>query len=170
MSDDRNQVPVTCGKKASFLFESYSSNIQAQKYLWKCSSSDSNAETSDSPTKECLYEEGSYIPALTIVDQNNKEHRCITNVDVKVSTENKCAIKIKDAENLRIAEVNLKIGRGKTIEARIEGDCINEGLVEWTIPGASNLKSEGKKAFWNYPGSGNYEIRASLKIGDEKVE
>ncbi len=169
MSDDRNQKQTACENKASFLFEAYNSNIQAQKYLWKCKASDSTSEQEESPTKECFYEEGSYIPALSIIDKSGKEHKCLTNVDVRVSTDTQCKIKVKSAESLKEAGNNLTIARGKNIEARIESECAKDGILNWEIPNAVDLKFEKNGAYWSYPNSGTFEVRASLKIGEKEI-
>lgn len=170
MSNEKNQSRTACNAKSSFTFEAYTSNIQPREYRWKCNSSDSNAEKTVSPNKECSYEEGSYIPALTIVDQNGKEHKCLTNVDVKVSTDAQCRVRLKDANSLNEATSNLKIGRGSTVEARLESECSENGEIAWDIAEAANLQIKKDRANWNYLNGGNYTVKASLKIGEKKID
>lgn len=169
MSSDKNQSRTSCNAKSSFTFETYSSNIQAAKYLWKCSSNDGAAESTTSSSKECSYEEGTYIPALTIVDNNGKEHKCLTNVDVKVSTSAQCKVKLKDANSLDEAVSSLKIGRGRTVEAQIESECADEAELKWDISSAEGLKIKGNRATWSYANGGNYSVKASLKLGNKEI-
>ncbi len=170
MSSDKNQSRTSCNAKSNFAFEAYSSNIQPLKYLWKCDSSDKNSETGESPKKECSYEEGSYIPALTILDKDGKEHKCLTNVDVKVSTTASCKVKLKDSESVDESSSDIKIGRNRTIEAKIESECSENGEIKWDVPNALNLKLDKNKASWKYINGGEYVVKASIKIGNKEID
>ncbi len=166
MDDEKNQARTACGEKANFDFEAYySSTIKPSKYLWKCSSSDSNFVSGNSSRQKCEYAEGSYIPALTILDESGKEHKCLTNIDVKVTTENTCKVKLKRANSTDEFSTSLKTKRGEKIEAKVENECLNKGEIKWVKTGSS---SESNSLF-SYSSAGNYSVGASFEGGEGTV-
>lgn len=97
-------------------------------------------ETNDENNKEkdCFYEKpGIYRPSLKIEYEDGQKTVCAPMPIVEVSAKIGCQVRVKKTDSKDRYAEKLKIYLGDGVEARIDGECLEDFEPQWTIYGAS---------------------------------
>jgi len=171
---DQNESPRTCKGSANFQgefnFKAYQSGFSlnaidpSKNYQWICSDGEP-PKNGESVT--CDYRnDGTYTPQLKIFDEIlQKWIDCFDQASVKVTSEKTCRVlvKIADTSNDFESKNNLTISSNDLIEGKIDGQCLEEGIIQWKVKGGSKLTANGITAQFQ-PAAGGTDVGISAGV------
>ncbi len=97
-----------------------------------------NISSDNGKEKTCFYDKpGVYRPSLSIEYEDGKKTACAPMPLIEVSDNLGCRVRVKKVDSKDRFADKLKIYLGEGIEARIEGECLEEFEPKWSIYGAN---------------------------------
>lgn len=151
---DENGKNNTCnsngGFTGNFSFKAYQSGITLnpldpdKNFQWICK----NGEAPKTGEKVvCNYRDtGTYTPELKIFDETAQQWiSCASQASVKVTDKAECSVSVRKsgpADNGDY-ENNLNVSQEDKIEAKINRQCLDGGIVEWSVTGGSKTTENG---------------------------
>ena len=143
----------------NFEFKAYQFGFDSPSYQWDCKDGEVVGETNEAKVT-CNYTIlGEHTPTLKI----NGE-LCSNQTTVKVTTVSSCSILARKASTVDKEEFSksASIAQGDLAEAKINRQCLDGGVIKWTLAGGTRTYENGDNITISPSGATDIKISAQI--------